>query len=93
VKPDSLDGPSRSGASKTESRPSPSRQHWSLNIRNVWLGIVGAVVCLGLGLAVVGCDSSTASKDKMGADRMGGDRMSGDKMNGDKMNGEAKDTK
>ena len=78
-------------------------------MRKVWLGIVGAVVCLGLGLAVVGCDSSKGagkdkmqgdkmSSDKMGAGKMGSDKMSGDKMGtemmgGGKMSGEAKDKK
>jgi len=66
-------------------------------MRKIWLGIVGAVVCLSVGLAVVGCDSSAASKikmsgdkmsDKVGdkmSDRMGGDKMAGEKMGGDKM--------
>jgi pentapeptide MXKDX repeat protein len=60
-------------------------------MRKVWLGIVGAVVCLGLGLAVVGYDALTANKDNMSGDKMQGDRMQGDKMQGDKMSGEAKD--
>jgi hypothetical protein len=55
-------------------------------MRKVWLGIVGAVVCLGLGLAVVGCDSSKgAGKDKMQGDKMATDKMGGDNMQGDKM--------
>jgi pentapeptide MXKDX repeat protein len=58
-------------------------------MRKVWLGIVGAVVCLGLGLAIVGFGSSTPDKDKMGADNMSGemgaDNMSGDKMGADNM--------
>jgi pentapeptide MXKDX repeat protein len=67
-------------------------------MRKVWLGIVGVVVCLSLGLAVVGCDSSSAIKDKMGGDKMAvdkmqGDKMAVDKMGGDKMSGEAKDKK
>ena len=72
-------------------------------MRKVWLGIVGVVVCLSLGLAVVSCDSSSAIKDKMqgdkmqgdkmAVDKMGGDKMSGGKMGGDKMGGEAKDKK
>jgi pentapeptide MXKDX repeat protein len=68
-------------------------------MRKVWLGIVGAVVCLGLGLAVVGCDSSKGvgkdkmQGDKMGADKMAGDKMGGEKMGTDKMSGEAKDKK
>jgi len=57
-------------------------------MRTVWLGIVGAVVCLGLALTVVGCGSSTANNDKMASEKMSGDKMSGDKMNGDKMNGD-----
>jgi pentapeptide MXKDX repeat protein len=56
-------------------------------MRKVWLGIVGAVVCLGLVLAVVGCSSSTANKDKMGGDRMQSDKMGADKMSDDKMAG------
>jgi pentapeptide MXKDX repeat protein len=48
--------------------------------------IAAAVVALGLGVAVVGCGSSTApTKDKMSGDKMGGDKMHGDKMGGDKM--------
>ena len=77
-------------------------------MRKIWLGIVGAVVCLGLGLAVVGCDSSKGAGkakmqgdtmadkmagDNMASDKMSGDKMSGDKMAGDKMSGEAKDKK
>ena len=54
-------------------------------MRKVWLGIVGVVVCLGLGLAVVGCDSSTANKDKISGDNMSGDKMGTDNMAGDKM--------
>ena len=75
-------------------------------MRKVWLGIVGAVVCLGLGLAVVGCDSATAGKNKMGSDKtdagtmggdkpdagmMGGDKPDAGKMGGNKMGREAKD--
>jgi pentapeptide MXKDX repeat protein len=55
-------------------------------MRKVWLGIVGTVVCLGLGLAVVGCGSSTTpEKGRMADDKMAGDKMAGDKMAGDKM--------
>jgi pentapeptide MXKDX repeat protein len=58
-------------------------------MRKVWLGIVGAVVCLGLGLTVVGCGSSpTPDNGNMSGDKMGGDKMSGDKMGGDKMGGD-----
>jgi pentapeptide MXKDX repeat protein len=65
-------------------------------MRKLWLGVAGAIVCLGLGLAVVGCGSSSPDKgkmgtDKMGGDKMGGDKMGGDKMGGDKMGGDAKD--
>ena len=75
-------------------------------MRRIWLGILGAVVCLGLGLAVVGCDSATAGKNKMGSDKtdagtmggdkpdagmMGGDKPDAGKMGGNKMGGEAKD--
>jgi pentapeptide MXKDX repeat protein len=74
-----------SGPSKTEGRSASSRHHWSLNMRKVWLGILGAVVCLGLGLAVVGCDSATANKDQMGGAKMGGDRMRGTELQRDKM--------
>ena len=60
-------------------------------MRKIGLIIAGAVVSLGLGLAVVGCDTSADNKDKMGGDRMEdkmggkmGDKM-GDKMSGGKM--------
>jgi hypothetical protein len=47
-----------------------------------------AVVCLGLGLAVVGCGSPTTSgKDKMGGGKMSDDKMGGSKMSDDKMMG------
>jgi hypothetical protein len=60
-------------------------------MRKFWNVIAVAVVCLGLGLAVVGCGSSTpAAKDKMGSEKMDGGKM-GDKMGGDKMNSEKKD--
>ena len=62
-------------------------------MNQIWLGIVGAVVCLGLGLAVAGFGSSTTNKDKMGGDKMGADKMGSDKMQGDKMSGDAKDKK
>jgi pentapeptide MXKDX repeat protein len=63
-------------------------------MRKIWLGIVGAVVCLALVLVVVGRGSSSADKgttagDKMGTDKMGTnngtDRMGTDKMGGDRM--------
>ena len=58
-------------------------------MRKIGLIIAGAVVCLGLGLAVVGCGAKTpTAKDKMGADKMEGDKMKGDKMEGDKMKGD-----
>jgi len=57
-------------------------------MRKVWLGIVGAVVCLGLGLAVVGWHSWTANKDTMS-----GDNMSASNMSGNNMSGEGKDKK
>ena len=56
-------------------------------MRKIGLIIAGAVVSLGLGLAVVGCDTSANNKDKMGGDKMSGDKM-GDKMGGDKMSGD-----
>jgi pentapeptide MXKDX repeat protein len=65
-------------------------------MRKVWQSVAVAVVGLGVGLALVGCDSSTPStKDKMGGDKMNtgkmsGDKMSGEKMNGDKMSGDKK---
>ena len=61
------------------------------NIRQV-IGVV--VVGVALGLAVVGCGSSTTTGkdkmqgDKMGTDKMGGDKMGGDKMHSDKMGGD-----
>jgi pentapeptide MXKDX repeat protein len=54
-------------------------------MRKVGLAITGVVVVLGLSVAVVGCNSSTAGGDKMSGDKMGGDKMAGDKMGGDKM--------
>jgi pentapeptide MXKDX repeat protein len=56
------------------------------NIRQV-IGVV--VVGVALGLAVVGCGSSTTTgKDKMQGDKMGTDKMQGDKMQSDKMGGD-----
>ena len=65
-------------------------------MRKILLVFAGAVVCLGLGLAVVGCDSATAGKNKMGSDKtnagmMGGDKPDAGKMGGNKMGREAKD--
>jgi pentapeptide MXKDX repeat protein len=86
-----LDGPAKSAASKTASRSSPSRQPRSLNMRKIWLGIAGAVVCLALVLAVVGRglstlrDNGTPEAGKMEGDKMHGDKMQGGKMEGDKM--------
>jgi pentapeptide MXKDX repeat protein len=57
-------------------------------MRKIGLAIAGVVVVLGLSAAVVGCNSSTASGDKMSADKMGADKMSGEKMNSGKMAGE-----
>jgi pentapeptide MXKDX repeat protein len=58
-------------------------------MRKIWLGIVGAVVCLGLGLAVVGCSSSTTPDNgMMGGDKMSGNKMAGDEKAGDKMAGD-----
>ena len=54
-------------------------------MRKIGLAIAGVVVVLGLSVAVVGCNSSTAGGDKMSCDKMGGDKMAGDKMGGDKM--------
>jgi pentapeptide MXKDX repeat protein len=59
-------------------------------MRKVWLGIIAAVFCLGLGLVIAGGDLSTASKDKMSGDKMAGDKMVGDKMGTDKMSGDRK---
>jgi hypothetical protein len=51
-------------------------------VRKAWQVIAVAVVGLCLGLAIVGCGSSTPTgKDKMG-DKMGGDKMDGGKMGG-----------
>jgi pentapeptide MXKDX repeat protein len=55
-------------------------------MRKIWQVVGVAVVSLALGVAVVGCDSSTnAGKDKMHGDKMTTDKMHGDKMGGDKM--------
>jgi hypothetical protein len=68
-------------------------------MRKIWQLISVAVVSLGLGLAVVGCGSSTTagkmggekmSGDKMGDEKMGG-KMGGEKMSGEKMDGAKKD--
>jgi hypothetical protein len=61
-------------------------------MRKIWQVITVAVLGVGLGLAVVGCGSSTPSgKDKMGGDKMSGDKMGGDKMGGDKMKSDKMD--
>ena len=53
-------------------------------MRKIWQVIAVTVAGLGLGLAAVGCDSSsTTGKDKMSNDKMQ-EKMSTDKM-GDKM--------
>jgi pentapeptide MXKDX repeat protein len=57
-------------------------------MRRIGLAIAGVVVVLGLSVAVVGCNSSTAGGDKMSTDKMSGDKMSGDKMGGEKMAGD-----
>jgi pentapeptide MXKDX repeat protein len=50
-------------------------------MRKVWLGIVGAVVVLGLGLAVAAWGISTTSdRDSMGGNNMGTNNMSTNKM-------------
>jgi pentapeptide MXKDX repeat protein len=57
-------------------------------MRKIWLGILGAVVCLGLGLAVVGFGlSTTAGKHNMSGDKTtaGKDNMSGGNMSGGNM--------
>jgi pentapeptide MXKDX repeat protein len=60
----------------------------------IWQLVSVTAVGLGVGLAIVGCGSSTPTgKDKMGSDKMntgkmGGDKMSGDEMSGDKMSGD-----
>ena len=54
-------------------------------MRKIWQVIAVTVVGLGLGLASVGCGSSTpAGTDKMGGDKMH-DKMSNAKMGSDKM--------
>ena len=64
----------------------------------VWQLIIVAVVGIGVGLAVVGCDAaSSTGKDKMGSDKMndgkmGGDKMGGGKMDGGKMGGDKMDS-
>jgi len=45
---------------------------------------VGCLVALG-SLAVAGCNSESATPDKMSTEQMDGDKMGGDKMGGDKM--------
>jgi pentapeptide MXKDX repeat protein len=61
-------------------------------MRKVLQVIVLAVGGLGLGLATVGCNSSTTNGndkmhgDKMGSAKMGDDKMAEDKMGGEKMN-------
>ena len=68
-------------------------------MRRTWLVIPATVVGFGIGLALVGCGSSTnAGKDKMGSekmstDKMGGEKMDGAKMGGEKMKGEKMDQK
>jgi pentapeptide MXKDX repeat protein len=57
-------------------------------MRKVWLSIAGAVVCLGLGLAVVGWGSWTgAGNHNMQGDNMQGGNMQGGNMQGDDMQG------
>jgi len=55
-------------------------------MRKIWLGLFGTVAGLGLGLAVVGCGSSTtADKENMSGDNMGGGNMSGGNMSSGNM--------
>jgi hypothetical protein len=61
-------------------------------VRKVWLVIAAVVTCLGLGLAIVGCGSSTTTnKGKMENDKKG-EKMENDKK-GEKMEGEKKGDK
>jgi hypothetical protein len=54
-------------------------------MRKIWQVIAVTVVSLGLGLAVVGCNSSTTTgKDKMGTDKMSTEKMGGEKMKDNK---------
>jgi pentapeptide MXKDX repeat protein len=75
-------------------RFSANVQEVNANMRNIRQVIGVAVVALGLGVAVVGCSSSTTTGkdkmqgDKMGTDKMGGDKMGTDKMGTDKMGGD-----
>ena len=49
-------------------------------MRKIWLGIVGAVFCLGLGLTVVGCSkSASADKNKMTDNKMTENKMTDNK--------------
>jgi hypothetical protein len=49
-------------------------------MRKIGLLIAGVVVCLGFGVAVVGCGSSApAGNDKTSNEKMAGDKMQGDK--------------
>ena len=45
---------------------------------------LGCLVALG-SFAVTGCNSKSATPDKMSTQKMDGDKMGGDKMNGGKM--------
>ena len=66
-------------------------------VRKIWKSVALAVVALGVGTVIVGCDTSTSNgKDKMGGDKpnagkMGDDKMAGDKMGGNKMGGDKMD--
>jgi hypothetical protein len=63
-------------------------------MRRIWMIVSTAVVGLGIGLALMGCGSSTPTgKDKMGGEKMGGEKMNGGKMGGDKMKGDKMDQK
>jgi pentapeptide MXKDX repeat protein len=73
-------------------------------VRKIWRSVAVAVVALGVGTVIVGCDTSTSNgkdkmggdktnagkmgDDKMGEDKMGGNKMDGDKMGGNKMDGD-----
>ncbi|HTU17167.1 MAG TPA: hypothetical protein VMG10_03835 [Gemmataceae bacterium] len=52
----------------------------------VWKVVAAVIVSLGLGVAIVGCGSSTAPpKDKMTGDQMKDNKMHDNKMGSDKM--------
>jgi hypothetical protein len=60
----------------------------SLIMRRIWAGIFGTLMGLALGLAAVGCGSSTtADKDKMSNGNMSGGNMSSGDMSGNMSGG------